>query len=339
MSTSILILGVNGFVGSALVEKILRDTDWEIYGLDLTHHKIQDWLDHPRLHFTQGDMCQNMEWIEQQVQHCDVILPLVAVANPSVYVSDPLFVYQLDYEANLKVVKMCVAHQKHLIFPSTSEVYGMSPDIPFDEETSNLVTGPISKHRWIYSCAKQMLDRVIHAYGLQEGLNYTLFRPFNWIGPKQDELHASERGSARVVMQFVSNIMDGKDLYLVDGGTQRRCFTYIDDGIEALIKIIQQRHTNANRQIFNIGNPMNEYSIKELAYLVKESMQRYDQYADKAHATNIIPMPSNDYYGEGYQDVIRRVPSIDRAKQALNWHPNVPLKSALTQILDYHFNH
>lgn len=336
MSTKLLILGVNGFVGSAMVEKILNETDWEIYGLDISDHKIKDFLNHERFHFTLGDALKNDEWIEQHVQMCNVVFPLVAVANPSLYVSEPLFVFQLDFEANLSVVKMCVKHKKHLVFPSTSEVYGMSQDIPFDEESSRLVLGPISKQRWIYSCSKQMLDRVIHAYGLKENLSYTLFRPFNWIGPKQDEVKSSKKGSARVLVQFVSNIIDGKDIYLVDGGSQQRCFTYIDDGIDALIKIVERRDKEAYQRIFNIGNPANEYSIRELAEMVVETMKRYPKYRELAENTKIIATSADDYYGEGYQDVNRRVPAIKNATTLLGWQPKHTMKQSLEKTLDYH---
>ena len=336
MSTKLLVLGVNGFIGCSMVEKILNETDWEIYGMDLSDHKIAEFLDHPRLHFIKDDVLKRSDWVEAHIQKCDVIFPLVAVANPALYVSDPLFVYQLDYESNVEVIKLCVKHKKHLVFPSTSEVYGMSKDIPFNEETSSLVTGPINKPRWIYSCSKQLLDRVIHAYGMQQELSYTLFRPFNWIGPKQDEIKSSKKGSARVLAQFVSNIIDGKELQLVDGGSQRRCFTYIDDGIDAIIEIIKKRDKEAYQQIFNIGNPDNEYSIKELAQMTVDALKIYPEFKVRAEHTKIISTSAGAYYGEGYQDVDRRVPSVENAKNQLNWSPKVSMREALKKTFDYH---
>ena len=101
--------------------------------------------------------------------------------------------------------------------------------------------GPINKPRWIYSCAKQLMDRVIHAYGKQEGLDYTLFRPFNWIGAGLDSINTAKEGSSRVITQFLGHIVRGEPIKLVDGGTQKRAFTYIDDGIAALMKIIANR--------------------------------------------------------------------------------------------------
>ncbi len=339
MSVKVLILGVNGFIGSSLSERILHTTDWEIYGMDMGSHKVKDFLDHDRFHFVEGDITINKEWVEYHVKKCDVILPLVAVATPSVYVSDPLYTFELDFECNLEIVRQCVKYKKHVIFPSTSEVYGMSEDTPFDETASRLVLGPIEKQRWIYSCSKQLLDRVIYAYGDKEGLNYTLFRPFNWVGPKLDNILSPKEGSARVLTQFIGNIIRGRDIQLVDGGAQRRCFTDIDDGIDALIKIIERREDQANRQIFNIGNPENDFSIKELAHMVLNIIKSYPEFAHLAEQTKIIEVSAAEYYGSGYQDVSSRVPKVEQAKKYLDWSPSIKMEDALRKTLDYHLHH
>ncbi len=339
MATKILILGINGFIGSGLVERILTSTDWEIYGMDLGSHKIQEFLKNPRLHFHQGDITVDKAWITEHIKKCDVVFPLVAVATPSVYVSNPLLVFELDFEANLSIVRECVKYQKHLIFPSTSEVYGMSPDVPFNEETSNLVLGPINKQRWIYSCCKQLMDRVIYAYGEKEGLNYTLFRPFNWIGAKLDNVLAKTEGSARVLSQFLGNILQGKDIQLVDGGQQRRCFTYIDDGIDGLMRIIERRHDAANRRIFNLGNPKNDFSIKELADMLITAVAQYPKYEALAKKVRVLDVSNEAYYGKGYQDVASRVPAITNAQKYLAWQPKYDMHAALKLTLDYHLLH
>lgn len=191
MSKKVLIFGVNGFIGSHLSEELLKNSDYDIYGMDKYTNKISQILSHKRFHFFEGDISINHEWIAYHVQKCDVIIPLVAIATPSMYVTNPLNVFELDFEANLSIVRQCVRYQKRLIFPSTSEVYGMCSDDEFDEETSNFVLGPINKQRWIYSASKQLLDRIIYAYGIADNLDYTLFRPFNWIGPKLDGLMAA----------------------------------------------------------------------------------------------------------------------------------------------------
>src|SRR2546423_11719036 len=167
--------------------------------MDMQADRIADVMEERRFHFFEGDITINREWIEYHIRKCDTVLPLVAIATPATYVKDPLRVFELDFEANLPIVRACVRHKKRLVFPSTSEVYGMSTDRAFDPEASPLVYGPIAKQRWIYACAKQLMDRVIHAYGMQRGLDYTLFRPFNWIGSGLDSISTAKEHSSRVL--------------------------------------------------------------------------------------------------------------------------------------------
>lgn len=339
MSLKVLILGINGFIGSSLVEHCLAKTDWQLIGLDLTENKISEFLKHPRLSFKKGDLNQEIAWIDQQIQQCDVVLPLAAIATPASYVKNPLGIFELDFEANLKIIRLCVKHKKRLVFPSTSEVYGMCNDEEFDEETSNFVLGPINKPRWIYSCSKQLLDRVIYAYGLSNELCYTLFRPFNWLGPKLDDPTNPKPGSSRVVSQFVGNILRGEAIQLVNGGQQRRSFIDIDDGITCLLKIIANKDGYAEQAIFNIGNPKNDISIRELAELLLELIQTNASYANYVAQVKLQTINSNSYYGKGYQDVQRRMPSIKRAQQQLDWQPEIDIKTSLKKILDFYLLH
>ncbi|MDE1173464.1 MAG: bifunctional UDP-4-keto-pentose/UDP-xylose synthase [Parvibaculaceae bacterium] len=338
MTLKVLILGVNGFIGSHLSEAILRERDWSVYGMDLAADKLEKCLGHPRFHFVEGDITINKEWIEYHVRKCDVVLPLVAIATPSVYVSDPLRVFELDFEANLAIVRYCVRYNKRVVFPSTSEVYGMSPDREFDEETSNLVLGPIGKQRWIYSCSKQLLDRVIHAYGLKNQLEYTLFRPFNWIGPKLDNIMASNEGSSRVLTQFLGNILRGSDIQLVDGGEQKRCFVYIDDAIEALLTILENRDGIADKRIFNIGNPEAELSIAELADMMLDVVSGFSGFENIREKINVVTTSSGDYYGKGYQDMLVRVPSIRAARETLGWEPKTDVREAIRRTVEFYID-
>ena len=336
MSLKVLILGVNGFIGNSLTQHILEKKDWEVYGMDMSADKLGECLGDKRFHFVEGDITINREWIEYHVKKCDVVLPLVAIATPATYVTDPLRVFELDFEANLHIVRMCVRYGKRVLFPSTSEVYGMSSDTEFDEENTNLVLGPIHKQRWIYSCSKQLMDRVIFAYGAKEGLRFTLFRPFNWIGPKLDNIFEPKEGSSRVLTQFIGNILRGKDIRLVDGGEQRRSFTYIDDGVDALLRIIENRDGCADGRIFNIGNPANDMSIRQLAETLVALIKTYPKYAKLADNVKLVVTSSGEYYGKGYQDILTRVPSIRNAQKHLGWSPVTDLKTALRKTLDYH---
>lgn len=330
----ILIVGVNGFIGNALTERILNTTDWEVYGMDLSNNRLEHSMSHPRFHFVEGDVSINKEWIEYHIKKCDVILPLVAIATPISYVRDPLKVFELDFEENLKIVRACVKYKKRILFPSTSEVYGMCADKVFDEDSSPLVLGPINKQRWIYSCSKQLLDRVIWAYGVKEGLHFTLFRPFNWIGPKLDSLFTPKEGSSRVVTQFIGNLVKGEPISLVNGGQQKRVFTYLDDGIDCLVRIIENKKNACQGQIFNIGNPKNEISIRGLAGKLRDLYSEHPL-RKNSKVPSIKMVNEKQYYGKGYQDIAFRMPSIKKAQTLLGWAPKVDLQTSLKKTLDY----
>jgi nucleoside-diphosphate-sugar epimerase len=336
MSKKVLILGVNGFIGHHLTRAIVEGTDWQVFGMDMQDDRVAPWLRHPRFKFFEGDITINKEWIEYHVRKCDVVLPLVAIATPATYVREPLRVFELDFEANLPIVRQCVKHGKRLVFPSTSEVYGMSADTPFDPESSTLVYGPIGKPRWIYACSKQLMDRVIHAYGQQEGLDYTLFRPFNWIGPGLDSIHTAKEGSSRVVTQFLGHIARGEPISLVDGGRQRRCFTWVDDGIAALMKIIANEGGRASRHIYNIGNPENDLSVAELARRMLALAADIPEYRERAARVKLVDTTAASYYGQGYQDVQQRVPAIANTCADLDWAPQVAMDDALRRLLDHY---
>lgn len=333
----VLILGANGFIGSHLSESILANTDWQIDAMDLTQDKIGACLGHPRFHLEIGDMTKRKDWVSEHIRKCDVVLPLVAVATPAMYVQDPLRVFELDFEANLDIVRQCAEHKKRVIFPSTSEVYGMCPDAEFDEDKSHLVTGPISKERWIYSTSKQLMDRVIYAYGKHKDLSYTLFRPFNWYGPRLDNVFNPKPGGSRVLTQFIGNILRGENINLVNGGAQQRCMTYIDDGIDAIMRIIENKNNVAHNKIFNVGNPIENISVRQLAEMLVENISaHYPKYAEKAKLVKLVDIDAKAYYGEGYQDVALRVPAINQAREHLQWEPTTNMKDGLRKTLDFY---
>ncbi|HVC50131.1 MAG TPA: bifunctional UDP-4-keto-pentose/UDP-xylose synthase, partial [Burkholderiales bacterium] len=267
-----------------------------------------------------------------------VVLPLVAIATPATYVRQPLRVFELDFEANLPIVRQCVKYKKRVVFPSTSEVYGMCNDDEFDPYASPLIYGPIDKPRWIYACSKQLMDRVIWGYGMQENLAFTLFRPFNWIGAGLDSIHTPKEGSSRVITQFFGHIVRGEDIKLVDGGTQKRAFTYIDDGIDALMKIIDNPKGIADGKIYNIGNPSNNHSIRELARMMLDLAKEYPEYRNSAQKVNIVEVTSGEYYGKGYQDVQNRVPKITNTSKDLDWKPKVGMQDAIKHIFNAYRN-
>jgi nucleoside-diphosphate-sugar epimerase len=210
----------------------------------------------------------------------------------------------------------------------------MSSDATFDPYGSNLVLGPVNKSRWIYSCAKQLLDRIIWSYGLEGRLDFTLIRPFNWVGSGLDSIHTPKEGSSRVLTQFLGNIVRGENIQLVDGGAQMRSFTYVDDAIDCLLRIIDNPGGVATGKIYNIGNPANNYSIRQLAEMMLEIARSRSEYRASAQQVKITDVSSARYYGEGYQDIQTRVPWIDNTCQELKWQPTTGMRTALEAIFD-----
>jgi len=331
----VLILGVNGFIGNALSERLLESGRYRVHGMDLYSDCIEDLRKDEGFNFSEGDISIHSEWLEYHVKKCDVVVPLVAIATPIEYTRNPLRVFELDFEENLRIVRYCVKYNKRLIFPSTSEVYGMCDEETFNEDHSKLVLGPIRMQRWIYSCSKQLLDRVIWAYGDKHGLKFTLFRPFNWIGPKLDSLNSARIGSSRVITQFILNLVEGSPIQLVDGGAQKRCFTDVADGIDCLAGIIDNPDGVCDGRIFNIGNPDNDCSIRELAETLVAAFDAHPLRHRFPAFAGYRVVESERYYGSGYQDVIHRKPSIRNARRALGWKPQVSLEQGVENTLDF----
>lgn len=334
----VLILGVNGFIGNALSERLLRSGKYEVHGLDLRSNYIDHLIGKPNFNFEEGDISIHREWIEYHIRKCDIVLPLVAIATPIEYTRNPLRVFELDFEENLRIVRHCVKYNKRVIFPSTSEVYGMCDEPEFDEDTSKLILGPISMQRWIYSCSKQLLDRVIWAYGQRDGFKFSIFRPFNWVGPKLDSLDSARIGSSRAITQLILNLVEGTPIQLIDGGEQKRCFTDVSDGIECLFRIIENKDGICDGKIINIGNPANEASIKELAELLLAKFEESPLRSNFPPFAGFKFIESGSYYGKGYQDVQHRKPSIKNAKKYLDWTPKESMEKSVKETLEFFLN-
>lgn len=346
----ILALGGGGFIGAHLTERLLREGH-EVVSVDIHSDKLTETLQHPRLTFIEKSIRDPELDLGELTRQADVVIDLVAYANPGLYVKMPLEVFRLNFTDNLRIVEECVEHRTRLIQFSSSEVYGKTvvsvvgdklsdPDNPeyatFNEEESDFILGPIGKHRWIYSCAKQLLERVLHAYGLEEGLNYTVIRPFNFIGPKIDYLPSeNDRGIPRVFSYFMESLLTGQPMQLVDGGTHRRSYTYILDAIDCIYQIVLNRGGVCDRQVFNIGTLGNEVSIRQLA----EEMRSV--YAEQFHCPGdplpeLVDVSSEEFYGEGYEDSDRRIPDLSKAFDLLGYEPRYDLRTMLEESIGYY---
>ena len=176
---------------------------------------------------------------------------------------------------------------------------------------------------------------MIWAYGRHQGLPFTLFRPFNWLGPRLDSLTSARIGSSRAITQLILNLVEGTPIQLVDGGGQKRCFTDIEDGIECLCRIIENDGGRCDGQIVNIGNPVNEASIRDLAEMLVAKFEAHPLRSKFPPFAGYQEIESGSYYGEGYQDTQHRKPSIRNARRLVGWQPKIGLEQSVAQTLDF----
>lgn len=327
------IFGVGGFIGSNLVEYLIHEGRHEVVGIDVAGDKL-DGIAGPGFEFIQADVTDSPQLAEDLVAASDVVVDLVAYANPSIYVEEPLEVIDLNYFENLRIAELCIKHEKRLMQYSTSEVYGKNPrGATFNEEDSDLILGPVSKHRWVYAAAKQLLERTIHAYGLKGDLDYTIVRPFNFVGPRFDYLvPAGSKGGPRVFAHFMSALVTGGPMYLVDGGLQRRSFTHIQDANTAFSILLD--HPGAHNEIINIGNPATDTSIADLAHLMCEI---YEDLTGAKPQNQFVEIDGEDFYGAGYEDTNRVPPNIDKMT-ALGWAPQYGLEQTFRDAIEYNLD-
>jgi UDP-apiose/xylose synthase len=329
----LVVLGAGGFIGSNLVEDLIARDEHEVLGVDVSDEKLAG-ISGPNFQFISANISEARELTEDIVAEADVVVDLVAYANPSIYVESPLEVVQLNFFENLRIAETCIKHGKRLIQYSTSEVYGKNPrGTTFSEAESDLILGPVTKHRWIYAASKQLLERMLHGYGLRGDLEYTIVRPFNFVGPRFDYLvEAGTRGGPRVFAHFMSALLTGGPMYLVDGGEQRRSFTHIKDANDAFFVLLDS--PDARNQIFNIGNPSTDISIRDLAHLMRNI------YADMTGITphnELVEISGEEFYGMGYEDTNRVPPDISKL-EALGWKPRRNLEQTFRDAIAFNLD-
>jgi UDP-apiose/xylose synthase len=328
----LLILGAGGFIGSHMVDYLLRNTSHRIVGLDQEDEKLQG-IGGDRFTFHKADVRQDPALLEALVREADVVVDLIAYANPSIYVAAPLEVFDLNFLQNLEIARLCINHRKRLIQYSSAEVYGKSRDGEFyDEETTDVVFGPVNKQRWIYAEGKLLLERVLHAHGAAGDLEFTIIRPFNFIGKRIDYLvPAYAMGGPRVFAHFMSALLTGGPIRLVDGGHVYRAFCHVEDATRAFHAILEQPEKARNR-VFNVGNPGNNVTVREVAELM---MELYAELTGEAPTSEVVEISGEEFYGVGYEDSDRLPPNIARIRE-LGWEPRHDLRATFRDAMEHY---
>ena len=271
---TVLIVGVAGFIGSHLLEKIIRERTWNVLGVDMVApNKIQQLLGAEkkwahRFEFHQMNIVTSGPELKALVARSDVVINLAAICNPSEYIKQPVNTINSNFTDAQDCIKYCVEHGKHLVHFSTCEVYGrtlasygLPADDPqnyiLDEDTTPMIMGPVSAQRWCYACAKQLVERLIYAHGTENDLKFTIVRPYNWIGPRMDYIpgvDGKDDGQPRVLASFMTALMKGEPLNLVNGGEVYRTFCFVEDACEAVVRMLDFPDKSIGHA-FNVGNP------------------------------------------------------------------------------------
>jgi UDP-apiose/xylose synthase len=200
-----------------------------------------------------------------------------------------------------------------------------------NEEETGFFLGPLDRERWTYACAKQLLERVIWAYGRHEGLEFTIIRPFNVIGARMDFIAGVDgEGVPRVLASFIGALLRGEDLLLVDGGRQRRSFISAEDFVGAIVAVLKRRDA-CRGQVLNVGNPANDISIRELAVALSRA---FAARTPGGAPSRLRDVRADEVYGPGYDDTAERIPDIAKARRLLSWEPRMSIAETIPPIVD-----
>jgi UDP-glucose 4-epimerase len=314
-----LITGGAGFVGSHLAEALLARGD-TVHVLDNLSTGAMDNIAHlkgrERFHYA-IDTVMSERVVAEMIDHADVVYHLAAAVGVKLIVESPVNTIETNVHGTEMVLKVASKKKKKVLIASTSEVYGKSEDVPFRED-ADLVLGATTKGRWSYACSKAIDEFLALAYWKEKQLPVVVFRLFNTVGPRQTGRYGM------VIPNFVKQALSGRPITVYGDGTQSRCFTYVSDVVEALVKLAE--HPGAVGQVLNIGNDREEISILELAHRVK---------ARTGSKSAIQMVPYDEAYEEGFEDMPRRVPDLTKIRTLLGYEPRVHLDEILDKVAEY----
>ena len=346
-SITVAVVGCGGFIGSHLLDAILSRTKWRVFGVDLDFYRIQHRLNDERCEFMVADLADKS--VVERIAKFPVVVNLAAICTPSRYMAEAPEVIRSNYDHPAALADACEKSGSWLIHFSTSEIYGrtsVDSGLLVEDETE-LTFGPVKSSRWSYATAKLLTERYIA--GLKN-LKWTVVRPFNFVGPYMDFMPGVDgSGIPRVLANFSSALVRGEPLKLVNGGVAKRSFTSVFDAVDFLFALFEAgqmgfvatdaiTEKSPFSQAFNVGNPDNEITIADLAWKMRKIFAEI-----KGVNIESIPEPESisgvEYYGEGYEDSMRRLPSVEKAERLLGFKAKTPIDVVLRESLTWFVKH
>lgn len=315
----VLITGGAGFIGSHLSDAYLARGD-EVYALDDLSTGSIDNIRHIRKHANYHltiDSVHNQPIVAELVDQCDVIFHLAAAVGVKLIVESPVRTIETNVHGTEVVLAQANKKKKKVLITSTSEVYGLSNQVPFRED-GNLVMGATTKGRWSYACSKAIDEFLALAYWREKKLPTIVVRLFNTVGPRQTGQYGM------VIPTFVKQALSGRPLTVYGDGTQSRCFGHVSDVIGALVKLMD--HPGAVGEVYNIGSN-EEVTIRQLAERVRALTES---------TSEIVALPYEAAYGEGFEDMPRRVPDITKIGETVGFRPTKSLDDILNSVIAFY---
>ena len=314
-SQHVLITGGAGFIGSNLARELLKSgrrvsvIDNLSTGL---HANVAD-LEADSNFRLYVDTVRDVALMEKLMSECDTVFHLASAVGVKLIMEQPVDTIDTIYQGAEVVLRLARRYRNRVLITSTSEVYGKSENVPYREDDDRL-EGATTKHRWAYACAKALDEFLALAHWRESRLPVTIVRLFNTVGPRQ----RSQYGM--VVPRFVEQALRNDKLEVHGDGSQSRCFCHVHDVVQALIKLVDSGSTCG--QIYNVGST-EEISILQLAELIIERLQS---------SSKVELVPYDKAYGEGFEDMQRRVPSIDRINETVGWQPSRTINDIIDDV-------
>jgi len=313
-----LITGGAGFIGSHLAEALLKKGDRVTVIDDLSTGRFENiahLTSNPNFHFA-IETITNQTVMDRLVSECDLIFHLAAAVGVDLIVRSPIHTIETNVMGTEMVLKTARRYRTKVMIASTSEIYGKSTKAPFSEDDDR-VMGPTTKSRWSYATSKALDEFLALAYHKEVGLPVVVFRLFNTVGPRQ-------RGRyGMVIPRFVQWALRNEPIQIYGDGQQTRCFANVSDVVEAIDRLSECEA--AVGDVFNIGS-QEEVTIRELAERVRERTNSQSE---------IVTIPYNEAYEEGFEDMRRRVPDISKVQRLIGWKPRKTLNETLDEVIAY----